>query len=39
MGPEIGEHPDVLIEEARAGTDLEVIVPEDGQRVSVGGDQ
>ncbi|MGD9002211.1 MAG: MBL fold metallo-hydrolase [Anaerolineae bacterium] len=36
LGPEIGEHPDVLIEEARAGADLEVIVPEDGQRLSVG---
>jgi ribonuclease Z len=35
LGPEIGEHPEVLIEEARAGTDLEVIVPEDGQRLSV----
>jgi ribonuclease Z len=36
LGSEIGEHPDVLIEEARAGTDLEVIVPEDGQRLPVG---
>ncbi len=36
LGPEIGEHPDVLTDEARAGTDLEVIVPEDGQRLSVG---
>jgi ribonuclease Z len=35
MGPEIGEHPDVLVEEARAGTDLEVIVPEDGERIRV----
>ncbi|MEA3374614.1 MAG: MBL fold metallo-hydrolase [Chloroflexota bacterium] len=33
LGPEIGERPDVLIEEARAGTDLEVIVPEDGDRI------
>jgi ribonuclease Z len=33
MGPEIGEHPDVLTEEARADTDLQVIVPEDGERV------
>ena len=33
LGPEIGEHPDVLIEEARADTDLQVIVPEDGERV------
>ena len=31
----VGEHPDVLIEEARADTDLEVIVPEDGERVHV----
>lgn len=37
LGPEIGERPDVLAEEARAGTDLDVIVPEDGQRLSVGG--
>lgn len=35
MGPEIGEQPDVLAEEARAGTDLTVIVPEDGERVSL----
>lgn len=35
LGPETGEHPDVLVEEARAGTDLEVIVPEDGERVRV----
>lgn len=33
LGPEIGEHPDVLAEEARAGTDLEVIVPEDDERL------
>lgn len=33
LGPEIGEHPDVLIDEACAGTDLEVIVPEDGERI------
>ncbi len=33
LGPEIGEHPDVLAEEARAGTDLQVIVPEDGERI------
>ena len=32
IGLEIGEHPDVLAEEARADTDLEVIVPEDGER-------
>jgi ribonuclease Z len=35
MGPQISEHPDVLVEEARAGTDLQVIVPEDGQRLSI----
>ncbi len=33
LGPEIGEHPDVLIDEACAGTDLQVIVPEDGERI------
>lgn len=33
LGPEIGRHPGVLIEEARAGSDLQVIVPEDGERV------
>jgi ribonuclease BN (tRNA processing enzyme) len=36
LGPRIGEHPNVLAKEAQAGTDLEVIVPEDGQRLSVG---
>lgn len=35
LGSEIGDHPEILTEEARAGTDLEVIVPEDGQEVSV----
>ena len=35
LGPEIGERPEVLIEEARAGTDLDVIVPEDGERIQV----
>jgi len=35
LGPEIGEHPDVLVAEARAGTDLQVIVPEDGQRIGL----
>ena len=35
LGPEIGDHPDVLVDEARAGTDLEVIVPEDGERISL----
>jgi ribonuclease Z len=33
LGTEIGDRPDVLIDEARADTDLRVIVPEDGQRV------
>ena len=33
LGSEVGEHPDVLAEEARAGTDLQVIVPEDGERI------
>ncbi len=32
LGPDIGEHPDVLAEEARAGSDLQVLVPEDGER-------
>jgi ribonuclease Z len=36
LGSEIGEFPDVLAGEARAGTDLEVLVPEDGERVRVG---
>ena len=36
LGQEIGEHPDVLAEEARAGTDLDVIVPEDGERIHLG---
>jgi ribonuclease BN (tRNA processing enzyme) len=35
LAPEIGKHPDVLIEEARAGTDLRVIIPEDGERLTV----
>jgi len=35
LGSEIGNHPEILTEEARAGTDLEVIVPQDGQEVSV----
>lgn len=30
LGPMIGRHPDVLIEEARAGTDLDVFVLDDG---------
>jgi ribonuclease Z len=33
LGPEIGRHPGVLVEEARAGSGLDVIVPEDGERV------
>ncbi len=33
LGPEIGGHSDVLAEEARAGTDLHVIVPDDGERI------
>ncbi|MBU0703092.1 MAG: MBL fold metallo-hydrolase [Chloroflexi bacterium] len=35
LGLVAGEHPDVLVGEARAGTDLQVIVPEDGERISV----
>ena len=35
LGSEIGEHPDVLADEARAGADLEVFVPEDGERIRV----
>lgn len=35
LGLKIGEHPDVLAEEACAGTDLQVIVPEDGERLSM----
>lgn len=35
LSPGIGEHPNVLAEEARAGTDLQVIVPEDGERISL----
>jgi len=37
LGPEGGAHPDVLAEEARAGTDLWVIVPDDGERLSLPG--
>jgi hypothetical protein len=33
--PEISDYPEVLVEEARADTDLQVIVPEDGERVRV----
>ncbi|MGD2143734.1 MAG: MBL fold metallo-hydrolase [Anaerolineae bacterium] len=35
LSPKIGDHPKVVMEEARGGTDLEVIVPEDGERLSV----
>jgi ribonuclease Z len=33
LGPEIGRHPDVLVKEARAGSDLDVLVLGDGERV------
>jgi ribonuclease Z len=33
LGSDIGERPDVLAQEARAGTDLQVIVPQDGDDV------
>jgi ribonuclease BN (tRNA processing enzyme) len=33
LGPTISDYPEMLAEEARADTDLCVIVPEDGQRV------
>jgi ribonuclease Z len=36
LGPDVGEHPDALAEEARAGSALQVIVPEDGERIQVG---
>jgi ribonuclease Z len=35
LGPMIGKHPDILIEEARADTDLDVIVPEDGSHIEI----
>jgi len=35
LGSVAGERPDVLVGETRAGTDLQVIVPEDGERISV----
>lgn len=35
LGPEISDYPEVLVEEARADTDLQVIVPEDGERVRI----
>lgn len=33
LGPKIGERPEVLVEEACAGTGLHVIVPEDGDQL------
>jgi ribonuclease Z len=33
LGPAISDYPEVLVEEARADTDLRVIVPEDGERL------
>ncbi|MCJ7738780.1 MAG: MBL fold metallo-hydrolase [Anaerolineae bacterium] len=36
LSPEIGESPEVLVEEARAGSDLQVTIPVDGQRMPVG---
>ncbi|MCK4316995.1 MAG: MBL fold metallo-hydrolase [Anaerolineae bacterium] len=39
LDSQIGEHPDVLIEEARAGTDLQVVVPEDGERIRLNNDE
>lgn len=35
LGAEIGDQPNILIEEARAGTDLQVIVPDDGDQIRV----
>jgi ribonuclease Z len=35
LGQQIGNSPDILIEEARAGTSLEVIVPDDGERILI----
>jgi ribonuclease BN (tRNA processing enzyme) len=35
LGRPIGDRIDVLTEEAQAGTELEVIIPEDGQRIGV----
>jgi len=35
LGPEIGESPEALAQEARAGTDLRVTVPIDGERIPV----
>jgi len=36
LSPEIDKRPDVLVEEARAGTDLEVLVPGDGESIYLG---
>jgi ribonuclease BN (tRNA processing enzyme) len=35
LGPAISEHPDVLIAEAQAETDLDVIVPDDGATIQL----
>ncbi|MBN1954101.1 MAG: MBL fold metallo-hydrolase [Anaerolineae bacterium] len=35
LGPVTGAHPEIIAEEARADTDLEVIVPWDGERVTI----
>jgi ribonuclease Z len=35
LSPGIGDNPEALAGEARADTDLEVIVPEDGERLSL----
>lgn len=35
LSPAVSDQPDLLIEEARAGTDLQVIVPEDGERLQL----
>lgn len=35
LGPQIGVQPDVLVEEARGGTDLDVVVPADGESLVV----
>ena len=37
LGPEIGEQPEVLAEEARADTELQVLVPEDGECIRLPG--
>ncbi len=35
LGPQIGRHPDILTREARNGSDLDVIIPDDGQVLTV----